>query len=78
MEMYIAYLIVTAIVAIAVFYACDRIHTKNMEELEGVRSVYHAGVVDTAADDIKWLADETIQKMNDQFQNMFKTITGES
>ena len=78
MELYIAYLIITAIVVVAAFYVCDRIHTKNLEELEGVRGVYNAAVVDTAADDIKWLADETIQKMNDQFQNMFKSLTGES
>lgn len=77
MELFMAYLALCVIAAVVVIYAYERIRThfelKLQMKLLTVKRVYDEELIDTAAEDIKWLSEETIKKTNDYLQGMFKT-----
>ena len=68
--MFVAYAGVVIIAAITVFTVCRLIdHVLAVRE-ERVHSVYTAGLLKTASEEINWLSDEVIEKMNSQLAKM--------
>lgn len=70
----VAYIGLVVIGAIIVYVVCRAIdHHFAMIEM-GADSVYKAGLIETAVDDIQWLTEDMLKKLNDQWQNMFKGL----
>ena len=66
---YISILLVAAIILYAVCRAVDHHFTIREEE---DRAIYKSQLINHAFDDVKWLTEDMLKKINDQWQNMFK------
>lgn len=74
----LAYIFIATAFIVAVIFVHEYIKFHFKVKYLEVESVYKAGLIDTAFCDMQWLSEETIRKTNDYFQDVFKTMTGES
>lgn len=75
---YLTYVFCTTIAVIAVFAACCWIYDHFKAKWIETEAVYKVGLVKTASEEIQWLSEETIRKVNDSLHDMFESMNGES
>lgn len=70
----VAYVTVISLALIGVYAVCRKIdHRFEMEEI-AAENVYKAGLIEQAAEEIDWLTDDMLKKVNDASQQMYKNF----